>query len=187
MGAQIMGATNKHSIQVQIRMTGAAVKRLRPTKATMRQIIQVWIETGELPPEVMIKATIWGEPLSVAAIRERLASMRLHYGCPGLVKAYARPDTTYCDYDKPKPPPVAVVYELAQWLGIRPLFIRDDKTARGWHRIVRWNRKFEPGVIVALQLAMGSDPKRERFNLIRVLSGEAKHNKRWNLLFEHKL
>jgi hypothetical protein len=183
----LMPQTNKHSIQVQIRMKGAAIKRLRPTRATMRQIIEVWIDTGQLPPEVRIKATVWGEPLTAAAVRKRLSDMRLHYGCPGLVKAYARPDTTYCDYDTGKAPALSVVFNLAQWLGLRPLFIRDDKTARGWHRIVRWNRKFPPGVIVALQMAMGSDSKRELFNLLRVISGEADHNKRWNLLFERKL
>jgi hypothetical protein len=179
--------TNKHSIQVQIRMKGAAIKRLRPNAATMRQIIGVWIETGKTPPEVKIKATIWGEKLTGPEVRRRLAEMRLHYGCPGLVKAYARPDTTYCDYDTETPPPVRVVYELAQWLGIRPLFIREDRTRRGWHRVIRWNRKFTPGVIVALQMAMQSDAKRERFNLLRVLSGDAESNRRWNLLFERKL
>lgn len=182
-----MHATNQHSIQIQVRMKGAAVKRWRPTRATMRQFIQVWIETGELPPDVQILATIWGAKLSPTAVRRRLGAMRLDYGCPGLVKAYARPDTTYCDHDQEAAPDVGLVFDVAQFLGIRPLMIRDDRTARGWHRIVQWNRKFSPAELVALQMAMQSDPKRERFNLLRVLSGGAVESNRWNLLFERKL
>jgi hypothetical protein len=180
---------NRAAIQIRVRMKGAAMRRWRPTRATIRQMIQVWIATGDLPPDVRITGTIWGETSRPAEIRRRLGDMLpgLHFGCPGVVKAYARPDTTYCDYDSPKAPPVWDVYQLAQRLGIKPLYIREDRTVRGWHRVVRWNRKFEPFCIVAMQLAMGSDLNREGFNLLRVLSGDARKNKRWNLLFDRKL
>jgi len=176
---------NTDSIQIQLRMKGATVKRLRLDKAVTRRIIEVWIETGKLPPGVQINPTIWGAGLNKRETRARLADMRLHFGCPGLVKAYARKDTTYCDYDTEEIPDCGEVHKLAHDLGIVPLFIRDDRTARGWHRTVRWNRTFQPGEIIALQLAMGSDRRRELFNLLRVLSGE--DSKRWNLLFDHKL
>lgn len=178
------------NIQIRIRMKGAAIKRLRPTAATMRQLINVWIETGKLPPEVKIEATVWDkEKLTQTQVRAKLRGMKLYFGCPGLVEAYARPDTTMCDYDEPKP--LALICEtqwkLAREFGIRPLWIRQDRTTRGWHVTTRWNRKFSPAEIVALQCLMGSDPVRERFNLLRVFSGQAESNKRWNLLFAHKL
>lgn len=72
-------------------------------------------------------------------------------------------------------------------LGVSPLFIRHDRTRRGWHVVIRWNRKFEPAERVALQAVLGSDVKRETLNLMRVIGGRHRGNKRWNILYSHKI
>lgn len=46
--------------------------------------------------------------------------------------------------------------------------VRYDRTARGWHVVVGINRRLTPAVIVAAQAILGSDLKREAFNLMRV-------------------
>ena len=46
--------------------------------------------------------------------------------------------------------------------------IRYDRTAHGWHVVVGVNRRLSPPMIVAAQAILGSDRKREAFNLMRV-------------------
>ena len=46
--------------------------------------------------------------------------------------------------------------------------VRYDRTARGWHVVVGVRRRLSPAIVVAAQAILGSDPKREAFNLMRV-------------------
>ena len=80
--------------------------------------------------------------------------------------------------------------------GLRPNWIRYDRTARGWHIIIRVNRRLSGLECVALQAVLGSDSARETFNLARVMSrsgGSANKKrkaweaKRWNILYRVKL
>lgn len=106
-------------------------------------------------------------------------------GEAGIVKQYAEVDLTMCDYDSDYRPSFVLVVRIARMLGIWPLWWREDKTRRGWHLLIKWNRDFQPAELVALQCVLGSDVQRETYNLARVMSG--KTSKRWNLLFERKL
>ncbi len=179
---------NKYGQQIHIRMTGQAYRLLRPTAATIRQMEQVWLQTGRTPPGVTIRGTVWGERLSQKDARKRLLESGAEIGgCPGLVRYEAQPNVTMADYDTPEGlPPLTEVWAVAGQLGLRPVAIEDHKTARGWHRTVFWDRKFSPAETVCLQLLMGSDRSREVCNLRRILSGDADGNPRWNLLFERK-
>jgi hypothetical protein len=91
-----------------------------------------------------------------------------------------------CDYDNVKGPSLWLVWRVARMLDIEPGFVRIDRTRRGWHLIIEWTRRFSPLQIVAIQCVLGSDSKRELFNLARVFSGKAR-NPRWNILFERKV
>ena len=68
--------------------------------------------------------------------------------------------------------------------GLLPKWVRYDRTNRGWHIIIRVNRDLVPLEVVALQTVLGSDRKREAFNLARVMAGGGP---KWNILFERKL
>ncbi len=77
-------------------------------------------------------------------------------------------------------------------LGLRPAFIEYFRTRKGWHVWIRLRRGLDRGERVALQALLGSDPRREELNLMRVIGirrngirGE--WSERWNLLFRHKL
>jgi hypothetical protein len=106
-------------------------------------------------------------------------------GTAGVIKMYARRDLLYVDWDKARPSCIRSIYRVCRSVGLGVRFVRYDKTARGWHVIVGLNRKIEPLLTVALQVILGSDPKRERFNLVRAMSGT--RNRRWNMLFERKV
>ena len=142
----------------------------------------MWLNSGELPEGVTIHAKIWG--LGRAPRPEELRHIRL--GCPGVVRQYARPNQTLCDYDHGDAvPPMEHIEETAEVLGLQIRSIAMFPTRRGVHMAVTWNRRFSPAEAIALQLILGSDMKRERFNLSRTLTGET--DKRWNLLFRRKL
>lgn len=141
-----------------------------------------WI-AGRPTPGVKLEPIYWGRD----ELDTRAAAAAGWIGKAGLVKCYARPNRTMCDYDEPAPAAdLYHVYRLARMLGIRPVLVRYDRTAHGWHLIVEWSRTFRPAEIVAIQAILGSDSKRELFNMARVLSGKAR-SPRWNLLFERKL
>ena len=71
-------------------------------------------------------------------------------------------------------------------------------TARGCHVLIvaQWSREIDPSVdltppeIVCLQLLLGSDPRREAFNLMRAHTlGDAPEfwRDRWNVLYSEKI
>ena len=106
------------------------------------------------------------------------------------VEEHAAPNRTLCDYDGDLPKDIADrVHSLARMLDARVEWMRIDRTARGWHLVVEWNRDFEPAQTIALQAILGSDPKREALNLWRVLSGIRTEGQKkcWNILYRRKL
>lgn len=73
-------------------------------------------------------------------------------------------------------------------LHINPTWIRHDRTKRGWHVSVRLSKSLSPAEIVALQAVLGSDPRRESLNLMRVIFQRwERAPQRWNLLYREKL
>jgi hypothetical protein len=60
--------------------------------------------------------------------------------------------------------------------------------------VLRLNARLSSAEIVALQVLLGSDPEREKFNLARVMSdrrairkGLKWKSQRWNILFSRKV
>lgn len=174
-------------IQISAGMTGRAVKRIRPTRESFTELAQRWVDTGKTPSGVRFKATLWGEPSQRRHVRKALECRTLSNLCPGVVSHYAADNMTLCDYDEPEPPKLETVWKVAQSLGIEPLAVEYQASKRGWHLAITWNRTFTPGETVALQLLLGSDPKREQFNLQRIFATNGKPSKRWNILFSRKL
>ena len=77
-----------------------------------------------------------------------------------------------------------------RWLRLRPLAAVYRRTARGWHCKVALTRRCQPLVVVALQAILGSDPKREVFNLLRARAlphVPAEWRSRYSVLFGRKL
>lgn len=123
---------------------------------------------------------------TIAGLRKALKARECFIGEAGIVKQYADPFLTMCDYDKPSwRPSIGRISRLAQMLQMKPEFIREDRTRRGWHLLIVWNRRLSPLEQVAIQCVLGSDLQREAYNLARAMSG--KESPRWNLLFERKL
>lgn len=110
----------------------------------------------------------------------------MRIGVAGIVKVYGKPGLLMLDYDTKKPFCFRHIAWVARRLRFRLNWVSYQRTVRGWHILVQCNRKFSPMETVALQAILGSDRKRETFNLCRILSGKISDN-RWNLLFKEKL
>lgn len=152
-----------------------------PTASDIERARQDWLE-GRPTRGVKVVPISWARKK-----RSTRAAVECGYiGQAGIVKYEASPRRTLCDYDTSVVPSLQLVYRVAHMLDIRPLVIEYDRTRRGWHLIIEWNRRFRPIEIVALQCVLRSDPARELFNLARVFSGKAR-SKRWNILFQTKL
>lgn len=66
----------------------------------------------------------------------------------------------------------------------------ERETARGVHHEIMLDAELSPLAIVALQAILGSDPRRETFNLLRALvlgDAPAFWQSRWNVLYAEKL
>jgi hypothetical protein len=77
-------------------------------------------------------------------------------------------------------------------IGLRPQWLRTDRTRRGWHVIIKLTRSLLPAETVAVQALLGSDSRRESLNLMRAISVQRRDpgafwRRRWNLLFTYKL
>lgn len=77
------------------------------------------------------------------------------------------------------------LFLLNRFLQFKGIGILKKKTRHGHHLTVTFetSRKLDDRDIVFLQLALGSDYKREMFNWLRVKSG----CKKWNALFREKV
>ena len=98
------------------------------------------------------------------------------------------------DYDVEQLPPDLIerTTELLRLAGLRPVDLALNRSAsgKGWHMRVLLNRPVNAQRCVALQAILGSDPRREAFNLRRVsqwreLTDYARA--RWNVLFTRKV
>lgn len=107
----------------------------------------------------------------------------------GKVKTFGNRRQLLCDFDRRRAPTLRRLFALCHTLQIAPRSIRLDRTARGWHMLVELPRAFEPAALVAMQAILGSDHRRERLNLMRVLSRNRSRfaRRRWNILFESKV
>jgi len=64
--------------------------------------------------------------------------------------------------------------------------VRFDRTRRGWHVVVGIRKRVVPALIVAAQAVLGSDYKREAYNIMRVQSLATLSpywRARWNVLY----
>lgn len=71
-----------------------------------------------------------------------------------------------------------------------PQLVRIDRTARGWHVTIELERDVTALELVAMQAILGSDPRRETFNLVRVRNladVPPCWEERWNVLYSAKL
>lgn len=96
------------------------------------------------------------------------------------------------DYDRARLPRDSYrrVVAALRWLRLRPLALVYRRTARGWHVKIAVARRCSPLVVVALQAIMGSDPKRETFNLVRARTlprAPSEWRNRYSVLFGRKL
>lgn len=98
-------------------------------------------------------------------------------------------------------PPLSRVWWVARVLGIKPKWIRYDRTKRGWHIVAEWpktafktrcpcgKKHHEPFAVLALQTILGSDFRREALNYMRLMSlrRDRYAMAHWNILYERKL
>lgn len=96
------------------------------------------------------------------------------------------------DFDSPRTPGLRKCWSILSMCDLRACFICDVRSRRGWHRIIKLPSKLSPSELVALQSCLGSDPRREALNLLRVLQiGKEPlsplSSSRWNLLFSRKI
>lgn len=164
--------------QIQYRIKGR-----QPTKRLIDEARKAYANKKPLPSGVRVTPIAWLGDL--AGLRSALHLQETFVGDCGIVKVYADPHLTLCDYDSQWRPRVHELVRLARMVEAFPLWAREDRTVHGWHMLIYWNRPFKPIEQVAIQCVLGSDRQREAYNLARVLSG--KKSKRWNLLFERKL
>lgn len=106
-----------------------------------------------------------------------------------------------CKYGRPLPLavarglcPIRVIRAVCSRIGLHPVSVRYDRTARGFHVVIQlpWRERLQRAETCALQACLGSDDRREALNLARARSirqfGAPPHAlDRWNLLFERKL
>jgi hypothetical protein len=118
---------------------------------------------------------------------------RLQPGKIGVLESRKqRSDEIQLDFDRKSCPRLLEGFRFLRLLKLSPAFYLDTKTRRGWHRVIRLRERLEPAEIVACQALLGSDPGRERLNLMRILSirrsGASPFARaHWNLLFTRKL
>lgn len=166
-------------LRAQVRYRGNA--KLESQKE-LEQKFRKW-QAGNLPAnEGTFSILVWGK----GRHRNPKSVRRLKLGQFGQVKIYGDRYTTLSDIDRKKPPTLERVFRVSHVVGLGVSWVRIDRSSsERWHLVIRWRRAMSRSQIVALQLLMGSDWRREMFNFYRVLSGI--RSRRWNFLFEEKL
>ena len=115
------------------------------------------------------------------------------FGPVGILKERTNDSVIYVDLDRRSGLRLPRLWSTCRIIGLRPHTIRIDYTRRGWHLLLFFRERFHPAEIVALQTILGSDYRRERLNLMRVLGMRrtpvnAKFwRARWNILYAYKL
>jgi len=109
----------------------------------------------------------------------------------GQIENRASREIFCCDYDTGRTAPnYRGICGVLRWLGFVPYEVQYSRTRKGWHVLIAHNGRCTPSEIVAVQFALGSDPRRETLNLMRVLRiGTAPRfwRKRFNILYSEKL
>lgn len=95
------------------------------------------------------------------------------------------------DIDGRAAPKLAPFFAVLHICGLNAEWFRIDRTARGWHVVIRLKEPLELPEAIALQAAMGSDARREALNIRRAISLRIRPDEYWkqraNILFEFKL
>jgi hypothetical protein len=159
-------------IEIKIPMPAGAVL----TRALVDDLVSRWTAGKPITP---CRARI------VNWIGKTKRTDRDRWGVTAELKASTDLRTSFCDYDRPRPPSLRWLYAIARVVHVRPVWVRYDRTRRGWHVLIRWSRTWAPAELVALQAVLGSDPMREGLNLMRVMRHPRAST--WNLLFSRKL
>lgn len=163
---------------------------------------------GKIIPSPRRKSFVGGTPpargprLVGARGTNRTRGQRSRNGCGsltltcsrfGVVKETADPRKILLDLDGNRAPNLRPVWAVCRLIGLRPLGYRLDRTRKGWHLVIWLSFALTPAETVAVQACMGSDPRREALNAMRVIA--IRRNKirnrfwlnRWNLLYAEKL
>jgi hypothetical protein len=117
----------------------------------------------------------------------------LSLGKWGIVEEKSEYNKILLDFDTGRRTPMlSGVYVTLRALQLRAIWIRCDRTKKGWHVTIKINHRLECAEIVAIQAICRSDFKRETLNLMRVIAmrkyGASKFwKKRWNILYSGKL
>lgn len=100
------------------------------------------------------------------------------------------------DFDGPAPRDlIERIRALFRWLGGRPAVIGVwPSNSKGFHVLIETRARWatDPVTVVAAQAILGSDAKREMFNLMRAVSLAARpkfwrERHRWNTFYRRKL
>lgn len=128
-----------------------------------------------------------------------LAQRDLRFDRWGIMGRFSDERQLYLDFDFKRPdrrsPRLGPMWAVMRIVGIR---IRErgailyERSRHGWHVIIPTKERLIPSETVALQLAMGSDGRREALNLMRALAircyGVTEYwKKRFNILFDGKI
>lgn len=111
----------------------------------------------------------------------------------GILKETTNDTLAFVDLDGRRYPRFGPIWAVCRIAHIRPTTIRCDRTRHGWHLVIRFTRRLLPAELVAFQACVGSDPRREALNLMRVIAIRTKRirsafwRRRWNLLYAAKL
>lgn len=174
--------------QFRFELRGTKSLGIKITKRLLERIARQWIRTGKSPHYCRVIPIIWSKR-SPSNVRRFFSSReKVRFGCPGVVRYYGSPRTLLLDFDHIWPVTFIMISAVFRHLNLNSECIEYHRTRRGWHVAIRLKGDgLKPAEICALQVLLGSDPRRETFNLSRVLSGKAEKNHRWNLLFDYKV
>lgn len=110
----------------------------------------------------------------------------------GEIEEYSDPHKIMLDFDQRRTPRLSSTFTGIRLLGLRVRSIRDDRTVKGWHRVISVLEALSPLELVAIQATLGSDRRRENLNLLRIMRTRATgfspfQERRWNILYRTKL
>ena len=123
---------------------------------------------------------------------ELLEGHDFSFGAAGIMEEFSDEFTIMLDYDRKRTPRLLFLFSLFRMCKLRTLFVRDDKTKKGWHRTIKLSSPLPRLAIIAIQALLGSDSRREALNLMRVMrtlrGGMSDfQSRRWNILYASKL
>jgi hypothetical protein len=104
-----------------------------------------------------------------------------------VIETYAKSNRLFIDIDERHAPHLRSLCVAFRLIGfVKPTWFSYVRTKHGWHVEIGLNRRLSAVQTVAYQAVLGSDPRRECLNLMRVMHGGG-NDKRWNILYSRKL